>query len=186
ALTTATTVSMDGGTANTGNTWYERGYFPGWTNSGLPAPGTVITSVGLPDHHYLMPASYSAPNAIYVDTTLTTANITLASPQNYSALSFLNATANGAVTVECTMQYADGTSEVNTFVAKDWFNGTPFAYRSDGRVNLNNRSLNNFNAGINPRLYEAEFVLGNNVSPITNVVMKWLSGAANSRVVVLA
>jgi len=188
ALTTATTVSMDGGTANTGNTWYERGYYPLLPNSGLPAPGTVITSAdpNKTDHHYIMPANYAAPNAIYVDATLTTANVTPAAPQNYSAFSFLNATANGAVTCQAVMQYADGTSETNTFIAKDWFNGTPFAYRSDGRVNLNNRSLNNFNGGVNPRLYEAEFVLGNTVSVVTNIVLKWIAGGATSRAVILA
>lgn len=184
-LTTASTVSMDGGTANSGNTWYERGYHPGAPTTGLPIAGSTITSTALPDHHYLMPADYTLPNAIYVDSANPVKRIEFADPKNYSALSFLNATANGAVTVQCTMNYQDGTSEVQTFTAKDWFNGTPFAYNSAGRVNLNNRLLNNVN-GSNPRLYEAEFVLGNTVSPITSVDMEWLSGGATSRVAVLA
>lgn len=186
ALTTVTTVSMDGGTANTGNTWYERGYYPQAPNTGLPAPGATITSTALPDHHYLMPASYSAPNAIYVDSISPNATITLATPANYSALSFLNATANGAVTVQCTMHYQDNTSEVQTFTAKDWFNGTPFAYNSAGRVNLNNRSMNNYFNGVNPRLYEAEFFLNNTVSPIVSVDLQFLSGGATARVAILA
>lgn len=184
-LTTASTVSMDGGTANTGNTWYERGYYPKAPDSGLPPAGSLITSLDQSDHHYRMPPDYSQNNAIYVDAVNTTATITLANPLNYSSLTFLNATANGAVTVQCTMRYQDNTEEVQTFTAKDWFNGTPFVYNAAGRVNLNNRTLNNVNQ-VNPRLYEAQFVLSNTVSPIVSVEMKWLSGGTTSRVAVLA
>ncbi len=185
-LTTVTTVSMDGGTANTGNTWYERGYYPNRPTSGLPEAGSVITSTALTDHHYQMAADYTANNAIYIDQANPTATITFATPFNYSALSFLNATANGAVTVQCTMHYEDNTTETQQFVAKDWFNGTPFAYNASGRVHLQNRSMNNYNNGVNPRLYEAEFVLNNTVSKITSVDLTFLSGGANGRVAILA
>jgi hypothetical protein len=83
------------------------------------------------------------------------------------------------------MQYADGTSETNTFLSRDWFNNTPFAFTTSGRVNLNDRSLNNIGTS-NPRLYEAQFALGNTTSPVTNVVLIWVGGAGNSRAVVLA
>ena len=114
ALRNYTTVSMDGGTANTGNTWFEQGWDPRFPNVGLPHPGTTINSTNLPDHHYLMPASYANNNAIYVDSARPIANITLEEPRSYSALSFLNATANGGVTNQCIMQYDDGTSETKS------------------------------------------------------------------------
>ena len=182
---TYTTASMDGGTNNTGNTWYERGYQPFVPTSGLPPAGSTLTSIDKLDHHYQMPASYTAPNCIYVDSNNPTANITLAYPTNYSALSFLSATANGAVTNHCIMQYADGSQEVNTFVSKDWFNGTPYAYNSQGRINVDNKSFDNVNNN-NPRLYEAEFILGKTTSPLTNVIMEWIGGRADSRAVILA
>lgn len=185
ALRTATTASMDGGTNNTGNTWFERGYDPYNPNVGLPPAGSTITSVSLPDHHYTMPASYTSFNAVLVDTNQPVANLTLAFPSNYSALSFLSATANGTVTNQCVMQYADGTSETNIFLSRDWFNNSPFAFVSAGRVNLDSRTLNNVN-GSNPRLYEAQFALNNLNSPITNVVLRWIGGSINSRAVVLA
>jgi hypothetical protein len=184
-LTAATSASMDGGTNNTGNTWFERGYDPFNPNAGLPVAGSTISSAALPDHHYLLAASYAANNAIYADSNLPIANLTLAAPMRYSALSFLSATANGSVTNECVMQYADGTSETNMFVSRDWFNNTPVAFAANGRVNLNNKTFNNINAG-NPRLYEAQFALGNTASAVTNVVLKWIGGSVNSRVVVLA
>lgn len=181
----ATTATMDGGTNNTGNTWYERGYVRTNSTSGLPPAGSLISSVSLAGHNYRLPQSYTANNAIYVDSNNPIANITIAIPTNFSALSFLSATANGTVTNQCVMQYADGTTETNTFTSKDWFNGTPFAFNANGRVDTGNRTINNVNNG-NPRLYEAEFVLGNSGSYLTNVVLKWIGGSASSRVVVLA
>lgn len=187
-----TTVSMDGGTNNTGNTWYERGYYALQPNSGLPAPGTSITSLDLPDHHYQMPTNYAGNNAIYVDRTHPVANVTPTTPAWYSALSFLSATANNSVTNQCIMQYSNGTSETNLFVSRDWFNVTPYAFSALGRVNLNNQTINN-DAGRtttpNPRLYEAQFAL--NAPPgvlLTNVLLTWV-GAINTntaRMVVLA
>lgn len=180
-----------GGVNNTGNSWYEKGYFPYVPDSGLPAPGTVITSLAQPDHHYKFPASYTVNNAVFVDQLRSNANLTIATPATYSALSFLSATANNSVTNQAIMQYADGTMETNTFVSRDWFNNTPFAYTAWGRVNVENRCINNTAAsstGQNPRLYEAQFALGNTSSPLTNILLRFL-GAVNpttGRMVVLA
>lgn len=185
ALRTATTASMDGGTNNTGNTWFERGYDVVNTNAGLPRAGTTITSAALPDHHYMMAENYSANNAVMVDTNAPLANLTPAVPAAYSALSFLSATANGTVSNLCIMQYEDGSSETNAFLSRDWFNNAPVAFTANGRVSLNSKTFNNINAG-NPRLYEAQFALGNTASPVTNIVLIWAGGSVNSRAVILA
>lgn len=185
ALTTATTASMDGGTNNTGNTWFERGYDPSNPTVGLPVAGSTFASLALPDHSYTMPASYTAPNAVMVDSNNPTANLTLASPAAYTTLSFLGASANGNVTNQVIIQHADGSSETQTFVARDWFNNAPVAFNANGRVNLADRSLNNINAG-NPRLYEAQLPVPNTSSPITNVVLTWIGGSATSRAIVFA
>ena len=182
-----TTASMDGGVANTGNTWSERGLYPQFPSCGLPAPGTIITSLAKNDHHYQMPATYTGNNAAFVDSVRSNVNLTLASPAPYSALSFLSATANNNVTNQVIIQFADGTSETNTFVSRDWFNNTPFAFTARGRVNVVNRTMNNAQTD-NPRLYEAEFALANNVSAVTNIVLRFL-GAVNpttGRMAVLA
>lgn len=188
ALTSATTLTMDGGPANTGNTWFERGYQKFSPNSGLPAAGSILVSAQDATHQYQLPPSYTANNVIYVDATAPAATITFASPAAYSALSFLSATAGGSVTTECTMHYQDGSSEVKTFVARDWFNNTPFAYNANGRINTDNKIFNTVNAAAqNPRLYEALFSLGNTTSPVTSVDLRWLDATnAAARVFVFA
>ena len=79
-LYNATTVSMDGGTNNTGNTWYEQGYSKQFPNSGLPAAGSVVHSIAQPNS-YQMPASYTANNAAFIKhRPHTNANLTPATP----------------------------------------------------------------------------------------------------------
>jgi hypothetical protein len=195
-LYTATTVSMDGGTTNTGNTWYEQGYLPNFPNSGLPHPGTTNASLSLPDHFYAMPASYKANDVIYVDASHRNANLTPITPSFYSGLSFLSSDANGMVTNQCVVQYSDGSSETNQFVSQDWFNNSPYAFTSQGRVLLDNRTINS-DPGQNPvppnapypRLFEAEFGLNPpGLATVTNLAVQFL-GAANptaGRMVILA
>jgi hypothetical protein len=184
ALRSATTISMDGGTNNTGNTWHERGWYPQQPLSGLPAPGTIINSVALPDHHYKMPASYTLNNAVLVDFAHTQANLTISSPAPYSGLSFLSCTANNNVTNRVIMQYQDGTSEIQTNLSRDWFNNTPFAFTALGRMSTDSRTINNDPGranptnNMNPRLYEAQFALANTTSPVTNIILQFI-GAIN-------
>jgi hypothetical protein len=185
---TFTTASMDGGTNNTGNTWYEQGYVAAFPLTGLPPAGSILVSTNLSDHSYQMAPSYAAPNAIYADSNSPLVHITFATPAPYSALSFLNSDANGAITVGVVVVHQDGTMETNVFTGNDWFNGTPAAFTANGRINLNRRAVNNLNSG-NPRLYEAQFPLANAVSPVTGAYIAWTTNgnpSASSRFVVLA
>ena len=172
---------MDTGTNNNNNTFYEVGYYKGQPSSGFPAAGSTINSLAQPDHHYQMPASYTTNDCVYLDATHPTANITIASPATYSAFSFLSADGNGTATNQAIMQYADGTSETNQFNALDWFNNTPVAYYANGRIDMNRGTINNDpgrNGNIatgNPRLYEAQFALGNTGSPVTNILLRFLN-----------
>ena len=186
-----TTATMDNGTGNTGNTWYEAGYDPAATTTGLPAAGSTITSANLTDHQYTLAASYTANNAILIDTNHQTANITLVYPTNYTSFSFLTAGGNivggHTMTNYCIMQHQDGTSETNLFLAYDWFeSGQPAAYNGNGRVNVNDTTLNNVNNAY-PKLFESQFALGNTVSPVTNIVIRYnIAPFANSTTYILA
>jgi len=188
-LYNATTVSMDGGTNNTGNTWYEQGFYKQFPNSGLPAAGSTVHSIAQPNS-YVMPSSYTANNAAFIDAAHTNANLTPVTPAIYSALSFLSSDANGTVSNRVVMQYQDGTSDTNYFVSQDWFNVTPYAFSSYGRVNLDSPAINNDPGQTttpNPRLYEAQVGLNNATSPLTNVSLTFLSGSGgSSRMVVMA
>jgi hypothetical protein len=197
ALRTATAVSMDGGTNNTGATWYEQGYYKAFPYTGLPAAGSQITSSSLPDHKFQMPATYTGNNAVFVDAAHPVANITPQTPGWYSGLSFLSATANNNVTNQVVMQYSDGTTETNVFTSVDWFNNNPYALTTLGRVNLDSRTINNspgHTTTPNPRLYEAQFALrgaadlGNQSYQLTNIILSYINAInpTTARMVVMA
>lgn len=191
------TASMDNGLNLFGNTWYEQGYYSVMPGSGLPPAGSTITSLNLPDHHYQFAPSYTNNNAIYCDSNHPTATVGFANPTTNSALSFLSANANGPIQVNVILNHTDGTSETNVFNSKDWFNGTPFAFDSYGRVVTDRRTINSdpgrSGSPSNPRLYEAQFFLNDFNSPTTNAVFTWttnngaggFSGTA-SRFVIMA
>lgn len=186
----ATTASMDGGTNNTGNTWYEQGYYKNFPLTGLPQAGSMVHSIAQ-SNSYQMPSTYAANNAAYIDASHVTANLTPVEPAIFTALSFLSSDANGRVTNQVVMQYADGTQETNGFISQDWFNNTPYAFSSFGRLNLDSASINNdpgHSGTPNPRLYEAQVGLNNVSSPLTNVVLNFLGAqnATSGRMVVMA
>src|SRR5882672_9131167 len=167
ALTTATTATMANGIANTGATWFEAGYDPFLPTNGLPATNSIITSANQPDHHYKLPPSYTANNAVLLDGSIASANLSPATPASFSALSFLAASANGGTPINYNIQHQDGTTESGTFTVPDWFNNSPVAYNVNGRILLDNRALTNENATpLNPRLYEPQVAVNNTVSPV--------------------
>jgi hypothetical protein len=183
-----TSATMDQGTNNGANTWFEQGYVPTNSTVGLPHPGTLITSTNKPDHHYIMAASYSGPNGVLIDTNHQSALITPLNPTNYTAFSLLTAGGNigGANTMTnlCVMLHADGSVETNLFYGYDWFATKPAAFNANGRVSSDDRTLNTINGG-NPKLFESEFFLANIVSPVTNILVLFrpslqTSGAALS------
>src|SRR5262249_6588034 len=123
----ATTASTEAGTANTGRTWYEQGYVPNALATGLPAAGSTITNAAASDHTYTLAASYTANNAVLVDSIVPSATLTPTTPTTFSALSFLGAAANGSVTNDCITAHLDGSYETNRFVMSDWMNNSPIA-----------------------------------------------------------
>ena len=62
----STQATMDGGTNNTGRTYYEIGYNTLSPTTGIPAPGTPFNHQSIADHTYTMAPSYTEPNAILI------------------------------------------------------------------------------------------------------------------------
>jgi hypothetical protein len=63
-----TTATLDGGSANNGNTWSEIGFFTNTAPApGLPPAGTTITSAASAAHMYQFAPNYKANNAIVLD-----------------------------------------------------------------------------------------------------------------------
>lgn len=183
-FTPATTASMDGGTNNSGNTYYEFGYNIDAPDTGIPAAGTTFFSEELPDHSFQMAASYTNNNALLIDRTLTNATITLNSPAAYTGISFLTAAANGAVVLNYTIHFAGGQTETGTFTAPDWFNATPIAVTANGRVAPTTGAFANVGSG-NPRLYSADIAV-TSTEPIASIEFSFGSGGANGRAAIFA
>jgi hypothetical protein len=100
-----TTASMDAGLANTGTSWYEQSYNTSAPTTGLPHPGAILTSQSLPNHSYVMAPSYTANNAVMLDSTLTNATLVLASPAAYGGLSLLESGGNNGVSFTYTVGF---------------------------------------------------------------------------------
>lgn len=186
------TATMDQGTNLAFNanlaTWFEKDLAgPSFPDAGLPHPGSLLTNVNFPSHVYQMAASYTGNNSILIDTNNQTANITPITPTSYTAIALLTAGANisGAMTNMIIIQHANGVAETNLFFGYDWFaNNSQIAYVSGGRINLASRSFNNLANPVtlsnNPKLFESTFGLVDTASPVTNIVLKYLSGSSAS------
>jgi len=200
-LTNSVTVTMDGGIARTGNVWYERGYYSTLPDTGIPAAGSTFNSATL-SASYTMPASYAGPCAAVVSKDVLTANITPATPGAYGALSFLCASANGDTFNQVILQFQDGSTETNYLFVPDWFDrNIPWSYRSFGRVNAQNRTINNsqeqfvnpFAQGLGtfdyrgltlpaPQLMDAVINVTNSTGILTNIVMNFTNASTSTRV----
>jgi len=106
-----TTASMDNGVANTANSWYEQGYNTASPATGLPHAGSTFTHQNLPNHSYRMAPSYAANNAVLLDSSLTSATLTLPSPTACAQLSLLESGGSGGVAFSYSVHHQNGTTE---------------------------------------------------------------------------
>lgn len=179
-----TSATMEGGVANNGNTWYEAGYLPFATNTGLPLAGSAFTNGFYPAHRYRLASSYSANNAVFLSAAVPNASLVPAAPAAFSSLSFLTAAGRGPVAVGCLIRHADGTAQNRSFVAPDWFGQAPVAAVANGRVNVSSGVYDSL-FGNNPRLYSAAVTVSNTSSPVTNILLTF-SGAGDATAAILA
>jgi hypothetical protein len=176
---------MDDGSANSGNTLYEQGYYPPAPLTGLPPAGTTVTAVTAPDHHYTLAPDYTGSNVALIDTANASANLTPALPARFARLSFLTSAGHGPVTNRCIVQHLDGSSETNHFVSPDWFDSAPAALSVHGRVKLSQKLVDSLD-GNGPSLFAADLSLVNTRSPVTNLVVSYAGGGLNSHAVIFA
>jgi hypothetical protein len=184
-LAAVTSASMDNGTANVGRTWYERGYYPVASSTGVPAPGSLLTNAVAPDHVFVMPPSYNTNNALMLDTVLQNGTLTPIAPTTCSALSFLCASGHGPVTNQCVVQHANGVSGSNNLIIVDWFDSSPAAFVANGDVNLNNRMVDSIGAN-NTKLFSIDIAVANTTSPVTNLLITFNGGPPNSHSIIFA
>jgi hypothetical protein len=181
----ATTASMDGGTNNAGATWYEIGYNLDSPDTGIPVAGSTVVSETAADHSYQLPASYTAKNALLIDHAFTNGTLTVTTPAAYSGISLLASAANGAVVLNYTLHFSDGSTETGTVTAPDWFGATPVAITAHGRVVALSGGFQNVGEA-NPRLYSVDITVTNSSKVLNSIELGFNSGGANGRVGVFA
>lgn len=200
SLGTNTTATVDGGTNNNGNTWYEAGYNTNasaggpFLHTGFPPAGTILNAafdVGVSNvsaaymatHSFQLAPSYVLNNAFLVDTSNTLSTATFTVPAIYTNLAFLVTSGNGGGNVGILIHHADATVETNFFPAGDWFGGTlNVVFTSMGRVNTTSGTFDgqgSISSPGNPRLYGRDVTVANTASPITSVDFVYGSGGAN-------
>ncbi|HWQ93729.1 MAG TPA: glycoside hydrolase family 76 protein, partial [Clostridia bacterium] len=178
-----TTATMENGVLNTSTTLYEQGYLPSAPFTGLPPAGATFTSLAAPDHHFTLAADYTTNNAVVLSAALPSANLALAAPAPFAALSLLAASSRGPVTLACVLRHADGTVQNRTLSVPDWYNNLPsLALVTHGRININT-GIPDAVAANNPRLYALDLPVNNTLSPVTNVGLNFVSGVNASALV---
>ena len=191
-LTISTTASIDEGTNNYNATWFEQGFDTNHPANGLPTAGSNFVSLDNANFSFQMAPSYTAPNGILIDAQVTNGTFTLVTPKAYSTLSFLGMGGNGGDTISVTVHHQDSTTETETFSTSDWFGGTVgIAWIANGRIsqvyNLNPETDGTSGDGLgNPRIYHKEITLSNTGSPVTSVVLNYVSGSGGSHSDVMA
>jgi hypothetical protein len=178
SLNSSTTATMDQGTFNSYYTWYEQGYFPLATNTGLPPANSTLISATAPDHSYQLPASYAANNAVLIDADAPLATLTPATPVACSVLSFLGAASHGRVTNTCVVHHADGTSENTSLILPDWYDTAPAVFAANGQINIGKRMVDTTSSSL-PKLFAADVALSHSVSPVTSIDLS-LNGSSTA------
>jgi Immunoglobulin I-set domain len=165
----ATNASMDSGTNNNQDSWYEEGFNLAAPPTGLPPAGSVFTSASLATHQYQMAPDYTARNAMLIDASVREGTWALTSPADYASLSFLTSGGhNGLTNIGVLIHHQDGSIERGSFGSPDWFNGASPAYTANGRVDVQTFGFDSVNSG-NPRLYSRDISLTNSASPVTSI-----------------
>jgi predicted alpha-1,6-mannanase (GH76 family) len=180
-----TTASMDSGTGDNSTSWYEQGYNTTNLTSGLPPAGSTFTHQSAPNHQYTMASSYSTNNAVMLDSTLTSATLTLTTPAAYAQLSFLESGGHNGVTFSYTVHHQNGATETGTGSIPDWFNGSSPAFAANGRVDVGTFAFSNVN-GNNPRLYSLDVALLNTASPVTSIDLSYVSGTGHGAIMAVS
>jgi len=176
-----TTASMDNGTANSATSWYELGYNTSAPTTGLPAAGSTFTSASASDHQYRMAPSYTANNAVMLDSTITNATLTFATPAAYSKLSFLGSGGHNGVIFNYVIHHTGGTTESGSVSIPDWFTSSNAAWVANGRIDVGTFAFSNVN-GNDPRLVSLDINVTSTLLTITSITFNYASGTGHGAI----
>lgn len=173
---TAVTATMDGGTARTGNTWYEIG-----VNAAAPSTGVrtgVVAGQTDPLSTFLIQPA-TGPNALMLDGANASGGFTFNNPLTMAAVALVGASGNGAGTVVPTLRFADNTTKtLSALTVGDWFNQEPRVETVAGRIHAVNNEFANVGQD-NPRILSVSFALSpeDATKAIAGIDLSWTGGA---------
>jgi hypothetical protein len=176
----AVTSTLDGSTAKTGATFYEKG-LPG-TVGGLPAGGASFVSQDDPNTTLAL-QSATGNNSLELNKTNPTGTLTLASPKALSQLVVLATTGSGSyLSAPMTLHFSDGRADLLlAYSAPDWFGRDGAALLGVDRIDAGAGKPDN-NTG-DPRLYETSLDLtqfGVENSPISSISFDFGGGTTGN------
>lgn len=167
----AVTATMDQGTLNGGDTFFEQGGDASNPTLGLPASGSKFVSQNDSRHIFQM-QSYSGPDALLLGAGNPTGTLTFTQPQALAGLSILMADGNGNAPFNVTANFINGTSEtIDGAVSPDWFDNGTSAWDAQERINVADNSFEN--DGSNPNLYQVDLGLNDQVDPISSLTFAY-------------
>ena len=175
----AVTATMDGGIAETGNTWYEVGVNPDAPATGLRTG--LINRESDPLSTYLFESAVGN-NALMLDSTTASGAISFTRPLSFTGLSLSGASGNGTGTVVPTLRFDDNTtSTLAPMTLGDWFNNTPRVQTAQGRIDVGANTFNNVGLA-NPRVLAADQTLSEADAAkfITGIDFTWTGSGANT------
>lgn len=185
----AVNATVDGGTNKTGNTWFEQGYNILYPTNGVPPANSLVTAIVAPGgtpHVYQMPPDYHTNNVILVGhnaggrtPVLLTGTFKLTTPAPFAMLSFAQCSGNGPVLVGYVVNYADSTTESNTFSSLDWFNNTNYIFNPRGRISMDG-GMQNLNANPAGAVYAVDVTLGNTIANVTSIDFYYVGSGGNN------
>lgn len=173
---TTVTATMDGGTAKTGNTWYEIGVNAAAPTTGVRT-GLVAGQTDPLSTFLIQPAT--GPNVLMLDGANPNGGFTFNSPLTMAAVALVGASGNGAGTVVPTLRFADNTTKtLSALTVGDWFNNQPRVETVSGRIHAVDNAFANVGQD-NPRILSVSFTLApeDAAKPIAGIDLSWTGGA---------
>lgn len=152
---------------------------------GLPDNGTIVNGA----RSYQL-AAYNANNGLYLSANGAVANtaaagtLTLATPANFSRISLLLFSTEGATTVSATLNFTDGTSAAGgNMTVQDWFNGGNAVISGFGRITRKAAPpyIVDGATSNNPRFYRFDIPIAcaNQSKLLQSVTITYLSGGGS-------
>jgi len=175
------TATMDGGTAKTGNTWYEIGVNTKSNTTGL-VTGLISGQTDPLSTFLVQPANGN--NVLMLDNATKTGTLTFAKALPLEALSIFGSSGNGAGTLMPTLHFSDGTTDAytNKMALGDWFNNKQIVEVANGRINsggFDSVGIGTLASPGNPRLLSTNLVLSaaDQAKFVTAIDLSWTGGS---------